>query len=108
MSTDAFEQEMASLRAEYRRDLPATLVEAQSLWRELATGCARPERLIDLQRELHSIAGSAKTFGLPQVTERAREAEEFLEPFRAAGIMPGAAEQARFERLLDALQRSAL
>jgi len=107
MSTDAFERHLALLRAEYRRDLPDTLLGAERLWRDLAAGIARPDRLIDLQRELHSIAGSAKTFGLPQVTESARAAEAFLEPFSASRTLPGAAEQASFEQLLDALKRSA-
>jgi len=107
MSTDAFEQQLALLRAEYRRDLPAMVHEAQSLWRELASGSAPPERLPDLLRKLHSIAGSAKTFGLPEETESARAAEAFLEPFCAACAMPGVAEQSGFELLLESMKRSA-
>ena len=98
---------MALLRAEHRCDLPAALLGVESLWRELAAGSAPPERLMELQRQLHSIAGSAKTFGLPQLTESARAAEDFLEPFGAAGSLPGAAEQAQFGCLLHALKRAA-
>ena len=98
---------MALLRAEYRRDLPAALLGVESLWRDLAAGSVPPERLMELQRRLHSIAGSAKTFGLPQLTESAREAEDFLEPFGAAGTLPAAAERAQFECLLHALKRAA-
>jgi len=107
MSSDAFEQQMAMLRAEYRHDLPATLLGVENLWRSLATGSVPPARLMELQRQLHSIAGSAKTFGLAQLTESARAAEDFLEPYCAAGALPGVTEQAHLERLLHALKRAA-
>lgn len=59
------------LRAEYRAELPAKLAHLREL---LTKG-----QLKDLHRALHTLAGSAGTFGLPAVGEAAREAEACCE-----------------------------
>jgi chemotaxis protein histidine kinase CheA len=107
MTKDAFEQRLALLRDEYRRELPARVLEVEKLWREVAAGAAGPARLRDLQRAIHSFTGSAEMFGFPELTESARAAEAFLEPFVAERSMPGPAEQKDFESLLASLQRDA-
>lgn len=61
-----------ALLAQYRRELPARIAALEAL---LAAG-----RLDELRRALHRLAGSAGTFGLPQVGEAARAAEESLVP----------------------------
>lgn len=63
-------KEFDAVLAQYRRDLPARITALEAL---LAAG-----RLDELRRALHSLAGSAGTFGLPQVGDAARAAEETL------------------------------
>lgn len=63
-------REFDALLAEYRTGLPQKLARLDEL---LAAG-----RLPDLGRELHTLAGSAGTFGLPKVGEAARAAETYL------------------------------
>jgi chemotaxis protein histidine kinase CheA len=106
MTPDAFKRQLEAHRAEYRRDLPAKLAELGELWRGLASGALKPARLGDLQRELHTLAGTAKTFGVAGVSEAAAVAESLLEPYCRRSRLPGAAKRAEFERLLEALKRS--
>ena len=62
------------LRAEYRAELPAKLAHLKELLNQ--------GRLKELHRALHSLAGSAGTFGLPAVGDAAREAEACCESGR--------------------------
>jgi len=105
MTPDAFKRRLEAQSADYRRGLPAKLAELDELWRGLASGALEPGRLA-LQRELHTLAGTAKTFGVAGVSEAAAAAESLLEPYGRRSRLPGAAKQAEFERLLEALKRS--
>lgn len=107
MSSDALRRELDALSAEYRSRLPAKLAEIHALWFDLASGAIPAARVIDLRRELHSIAGSAKTFGVAAVGEIAAAAESLLDPFWQHGALPEPAGRAELTRLIDALQRAA-
>jgi chemotaxis protein histidine kinase CheA len=108
MSTaDAFKQQLLQLSADYRAMLPAKLAEIDTLWQQLAPGAEQPQACRDLLRELHTLAGSAKTFGFPGVSTAAREAELFLEPFCEKGAIPQASDRDALVRLLDALRQNA-
>jgi HPt (histidine-containing phosphotransfer) domain-containing protein len=62
---------LEELRAEYRAELPGKLAHLKAL-------LAR-NQMKELHRALHTLAGSAGTFGLPAVSEAAREAEAYCE-----------------------------
>jgi HPt (histidine-containing phosphotransfer) domain-containing protein len=93
--------------AEYRGALPARVDGIERSWAAIVRGDAAGQPLAGLVRELHSIAGSAGTFGLAAVSEAARAAEGFLSPYAERGAAPDAARRPEFERLLLALGRSA-
>ena len=95
------EAELEALRAEYRADLRPKVESLEALRGSLAAGAAPASGMQELYRGLHSIAGSAKTFGLPEVSEAARAAERFLEPHCAAGAPPP--DWAGLRRLIEAL-----
>lgn len=59
-----------ALLSEYRRGLPAKMAQMEAHW---AAG-----RTDELRRALHTLSGSAGTFGLPQVGEAAKACEECL------------------------------
>jgi chemotaxis protein histidine kinase CheA len=103
MATEAFRQALLELSAEYRSALPAKMAELEAQWRDGAPGSVET-----LRRGLHTLAGSAKTFGLAEVTDAARAAEQFLDPFCERGTPPEAAARAEFEGLFEALKRVAL
>jgi len=107
MSMEAFNRQIEALRAEYRAGLPDKLREIDGLWRGLADGALQPGSVLDLRRALHSLAGSARTFGVAGVSEAALAAETWIEPYCARPAVPGPAEQAVFQRLLDTLKQTA-
>lgn len=107
MDADEFKRQMAAFSADYRAGLPAKLERIDVLWQTLRSGASDTGSCVELLRGLHTIAGSAKTFGLSAVGDAARTAENFLEPFCAAGAMPLAADREAFGQLLGALRLSA-
>lgn len=80
--------EFDALLVEYRRDLPQTLERIDSL----LAGASFSE----LRRALHTLAGSAGTYGLPRVGQAAAAAEALLE----SGPPRDAARRAELERLV--------
>lgn len=114
MSNDAFRKMLEELSAEYRGSLPGKLAEIDSLWVALASGAEPVARLADLRRLLHTIAGSARTFGMGDVSRAAKAAETFLDAFcgneadpAPACTLPAEDDGAAFDALLKALRRSA-
>ncbi len=114
MSNDAFRKMMEELSAGYRGSLPEKLAEIEALWSALSGGTEPVARLSDLRRLLHTIAGSARTFGMGEVSTTAKAAETFLDAFcgdeadpAPACALPAAADGVAFDALLGALRRSA-
>lgn len=105
---------MEELSAEYRGSLPGKLAEIDVLWAALGGGTEPVARLAELRRLLHTIAGSARTFGLGEVSTTAKAAETFLDTYCGAEgdpapmcTLPSAADGEAFDALLGALRRSA-
>jgi chemotaxis protein histidine kinase CheA len=107
MSSDQFKLVLEQLSAEYRGSLPDKVAELDALWRAVLGGGAIRERLHELHRALHTIAGSAKVFGLSAVTEAARAGETALELCLTQGTMPEAAARAEVERVFEVLKQCA-
>lgn len=106
---DDLTAELAALAAEYRARLALRLNTVDALAAELAGADADADakRLQDLRRELHTIAGSAKTFGLPAVSDAARAGERHLDPICDAGKLPDAAQWDALKTLLAVLRNAA-
>jgi len=85
--------EFDAIIAEYHATLPQKI---EHLERLLKNGA-----IAELRRELHTLAGSAGTFGLPRVGAAAQAAENFL----AGELDP--ARRVELERLLGALRHEA-
>ena len=96
-------REFDELRAEYRSEMPAKLARLDALWSRVTSGNAGVEELAELRRALHTIAGSAGSFGLPEIGDAARAAENFLESTSDLG----AEQRAEFARLLGELRSAA-
>lgn len=78
MSLRRLGREFEKLRVEYRRGMPEKLARVEKLWSLVSASKAVGPPLRELCRELHTIAGSAGTFGLPQLSEAALAAETHL------------------------------
>ena len=87
--------EFDALLAEYRRDLPQAIARIDSL---LAGG-----RFEELRRALHTLAGSAGTYGLPKVGRAAAAAEAHLE----ADLPLDAARRAELDQLVERVRDEA-
>lgn len=107
MDPETFRKYLSALSADYRATLTEKLLHIDQMWKELTAGSTAPGPLKTLHRELHTLAGSAKTFGLPAVSEAARVAEHFIEPYALVGALPAAPLLVEFENLLGALRESA-
>ena len=107
MSFQDLGKEFQRLRREFRASMPAKLTRLRSLWERI--DCAEPDAdaLQILQRELHAMAGSAGSFGLPLVSKAAAAAEEALAGLKD-GSRPGAKRAAKFRGRLEALEQAAL
>jgi len=97
-------REFGALRMEYRNGMPARLMKLGMLWSRLASGSAGVQAVADLLLELHDIAGSAGSHGLPQLGEAAQAAEYYLAAATARGARLGALEERHFNRLLGELR----
>ena len=107
MEPEAFQQYLSALSAEYRASLAEKLSHIDGLWAVLMGGSTATGPMTGLLRELRSLADSAKTFNVPEVSETARAAEFFIEPYCTVGALPAAAKLMEFESLLANLRRAA-
>jgi len=98
-------KEFQKLRTEFRGSLPAKLTRLRSLWGRIDCDEPDADALEILIRELHTMAGSAGTFGLPQVGDAAAAAEAALEGLEA-GRRPGIKRAEKFNALLDKLDKA--
>jgi chemotaxis protein histidine kinase CheA len=98
-------KEFQKLRTEFRGSLPAKLRRLRSLWERI--DCEEPDAdaLEILKRELHTMAGSGGSFGLPQVSKAAAAAEDSLDGLKADS-RPGVKRAAKFVALLDKLDKA--
>ena len=105
MSWQDLGKEFQKLRKEFRGSLPAKLKRMRSLWARI--DCEEPDgdALEILKRELHTMAGSGGSFGLPQVSKAAAAAEDALAGLKE-GSRPGAKRCAKFAGLLDKLAKA--
>jgi HPt (histidine-containing phosphotransfer) domain-containing protein len=105
MADDDLARELEAFNAEYRSSLPQRLADIAEAWSAVRRGEAAALR--PLLRQLHSIAGSALTFGLPALGRAAAEAEDWIEPYTERTEIPAAAALDAFEPLLAAVRRAA-
>ena len=105
MSWQDLGKEFQKLRAEYRGSLPAKLRRLRSLWQRIDCEEPDPDALEILKREIHTMAGSAGSFGLPVVSKAAAACEDALEGLKP-GSRPGAKRSAKFTAQLAKLDKA--
>lgn len=81
-TNSSFEATLRALAANYAAELPAKLAEIASMLRSVCEGGTSATELQLLHRQIHSLNGSAKTFGFPAVSDAARKLELALAPYR--------------------------
>lgn len=73
---------MRALAANYAAELPGKLAEIASMLRSACADGADAAALQLLHRQVHSLNGSAKTFGFAAVSDAARQLDRVLAPHR--------------------------
>jgi len=94
---------LQALREAYAEQLPDKLAEVVQQWAEMQTRPWNPEQAVVLHRRLHTLAGSAPTFGFPEIGQRARQAERLLKPWNSEQRTPGEEECAELNGHIQAL-----
>lgn len=92
MSNDAFKAALAELRRKYGMQLAAALTRIEALAEALARGTATPAEREQLQREVHTLAGSAPTFGYQRVGAAAFQVEQQFKALQREQRAPAPAE----------------
>jgi chemotaxis protein histidine kinase CheA len=101
-----FEAVLRQFRAEFTQQLPERLQDAQDRLRDCLADPLDDERLRELHRVLHRLAGSAGTFGHAQLGEDARAIEDLLDALLLR-TPRGTDDFAPVAQRLEALVRSA-
>lgn len=91
---DRLQEQLRILQQEYIRQLPARMDALKSL------ADANPAQRTELQREAHQLAGTAQSYGFPEITTAARALEERLIDH------PGATITTYMDALLDACKKA--
>jgi len=82
---EQFQAFLALQRADYRRALPGKVSQLQAAWTALAPGAASAA-LGELERQAHTLAGTAGTLGFRELGLAARSLEELLVRAGAGGM----------------------
>lgn len=80
MANSEIVRKLQQLRSHYREHLPSRVWEIRELWETWMLGQERTGVIENLYHQLHSLAGSAETFGLPLVSAAARRCLNELRP----------------------------
>ncbi len=80
---------LEALREAYAKQLPDKLADVARQWRALQDQPWDPGRARNLHRHVHTLAGSAPTFGFDDVGRQARHAEHLLKTWNNAQHLPG-------------------
>jgi diguanylate cyclase (GGDEF)-like protein len=99
--TDALNDALAELRREYLFEAPGRLAELRKDVAALRAG--ETDAMASLVRRFHRLAGSGGSYGFPDISDIAREAEQWLS---TESPPAGAETAARLERLVDRLAES--
>jgi len=98
---------LAELRRQFLDQLPGRLEALHFHYQKLSLSAWKPAEAEVLHRLLHGLTGSAGTFGLPLVSDAARQVETRLAALLKAGAAPDGAEWQAIGAELDRLDRLA-
>src|SRR3954468_8195155 len=107
MPDDDFARELEGLSADYRASLPQRLRDIDAAWTALRRGEGSTDAVLTVLHNLHSMAGSALTFGMPALGKDAAAAEDWIDPYHERAELPPPAAQDAFEPLLRAVRQAA-
>lgn len=100
-----FQKFLDQQRAVYQRALPKKMAHIRALWNAVAGGDETAPQA-ELERLVHSLAGTAGTLGFHQVSAAAKALELLLEQAAQAGQVPLSPQRTDIALAVAALQAS--
>ncbi len=100
----SIEAQLAQLRQLYLKELPLRMETIKTCLGRLHLDNWNPSEAAELHRHLHSLTGTAGTFGLQEISTLAREAERLLQPAAKSGDTPAAEHLQLLQSRLEQLQ----
>ena len=97
------EEKLKALRDAYRKNLPGKMNEGNILWTTLNSGDWDPILAKDFHRYMHTLAGSAPTFGFVEVGQNAREIEAIIKQCLTENKQPSTEEYDKVSSILAKL-----
>src|SRR5690242_17775287 len=73
----ALVEQLAVIRANYARKLPARIAAIEEAWRGLESAWDE-QRAVAFRTQAHALAGSGTSFGFPRLTDAARALDQAL------------------------------
>jgi chemotaxis protein histidine kinase CheA len=107
MADDDLARELEALSVEYRASLGQRLIDIDAAWGVLRRGEGGLAEVRTVLRNLHSMAGSALTFGMPELGAAAAAAEDWIDPYDERGELPPSSAHDAFEPLLAVVRQTA-
>lgn len=99
------QKQLQALRDSYAAQLPERIVDIEQAWKALPNAETPEADMYELYRKLHSMAGSAGTFGMPELGQEARHIEVCLKARLEAPQDWSEAAQAEVETGIARLRR---
>jgi HPt (histidine-containing phosphotransfer) domain-containing protein len=101
-----FREILEAQRAEYRKACRAKFEALRDAWERVGTGRADAGALKDLQRLVHTFAGSGPTFGFEALGAAARDLERALARLAATPATSTLVQRSQIESAILALERA--
>jgi len=104
MSTERFQQRFAELTERYRAQMAQGIAVMEAALGAIDQPAGVALALRTVEREAHTLAGSAATFGFPAVGAAAARLEDQARPLRLRAVPPARAELDALRQLIDILK----
>lgn len=106
-SENAIHEKLLALQTRFHEQLPGKLTDIEQQWADLCDGKSIEQSANELHRLVHSLAGTAGTFGAHAVSHIARELEQTLKQLAGECRLPDVDERARIAETIARMEESA-
>jgi diguanylate cyclase (GGDEF)-like protein len=100
---DSYDSALTRLRDVYAQELPKKIGTLQRMWAAFQVDGTSTELLATVRRMVHSLVGAGGTLGFPEISQRARELELFLDSILDCDAVPTQPQCTEIDRLMEAL-----
>lgn len=99
------QQKIEALQEKYKKSLPDRFLQISNLFEEYEETGFDAEGFHEFYRLVHNLVGSGETFGLMNVSEKARVLDDLLKPYVIENRLPSLQEHAKIKMAIAMLSR---